>query len=164
MSRRPLPRRKVIGEIDRANLRPLPMTEKDWREFAHGVELFNAAKFWHAHEAWEQVWKRHAEDSRIFIQGLIQMAAAYHALVEKRRYTGTLNNFEKALMRLKLFEPEFMGVRVTPLVSAIERSSKEVQRLGVQHLHGFPPNLVARIEWRPSNLSMETLGPQRTLL
>ena len=143
-----LPRKKTLKELEPENLGPLSMSGEDWEEFAHGVELFNDCKFWHAHEAWEQVWKRHHEDSRMFLQGLILMAAALHTLVEKRRYTGTLNNFEKALPRLKLFEPEFMGVKVTPLLRAIKRCREEVRRLGKRDLSNFKVKLLPKIEWR----------------
>ncbi|MFQ5797137.1 MAG: DUF309 domain-containing protein [Bacteroidota bacterium] len=147
MDARPLPRKKTLKELEPGNLGPLPMSGEDWEEFANGVELFNDCKFWHAHEAWEQVWKRRPEDSRMFLQGLILMAAALHTLVEKRRYTGTLNNFEKALPRLKLFEPEFMGVKVTPLVRAIQGCREEVCRLGERHLSNFNLKLLPKIEW-----------------
>ena len=141
-------RKKTPEELEQGDLGPLPMSEEDWKEFTHGVELFNRGNFWHAHEAWEQVWMRHQEDSRMFLQGLIQMAAAYHTLVEKRRYTGTLNNFKKALPRLKLFEPEFMGVKVTPLVRAIEQCSEEVRTHGQRGFSNFKPKFLPKLEWR----------------
>jgi predicted metal-dependent hydrolase len=72
--------RKSVDEIDPTKLRELTFTNQDWEDFNRGIQLFNAGKFWHAHEAWEQVWRRHHEDSRLFMQGLIQMAAAFHLL------------------------------------------------------------------------------------
>jgi hypothetical protein len=91
-SHRPL--KKKPWEIQRLPLRTISMSEEDWREFEYGVQLFNEQKFWHAHEAWENVWKRHHEDERLFFQGVIQFAAAYHHLVTKRSYRGLLNNLD----------------------------------------------------------------------
>ena len=121
--------KKTTNEVDTTKLRDLVFTDEDWEDFSRGIDLFNAGKFWHAHEAWEQVWRRHHEDSRLFIQGLIQMAAAYYLLIEKRRYSGARNNFNKALERLRLFEPDFLNLPVTNFIRAIERAQDEIQRL-----------------------------------
>src|SRR5258706_14434313 len=99
--------KKKPEEIDPAQVREMEMSPEDWEEFAHGVRLFNSGKFWNSHEAWEQVWLRHAEDGRLFIQGLIQLAAAYHQLVVKKNYRGLVNNFDKAYEKLAVFQPEF---------------------------------------------------------
>jgi hypothetical protein len=122
--------KKTVSEIDPAKLRELTLTEEDWQDFDRGIGLFNEGKFWHAHEAWEQVWRRHLEDSRLFIQGLIQMAAGFHLLIEKQRYSGATSNFNKALARLRLFEPTFLNLPVTSFREAIERAKDEIQRLG----------------------------------
>jgi hypothetical protein len=121
--------KKTVSEIDPAKLRELTLTEEDWQDFDRGIGLFNEGKFWHAHEAWEQVWRRHLEDSRLFIQGLIQMAAGFHLLIEKQRYSGATSNFNKALARLRLFEPTFLNLPVTSFREAIERAKDEIQRL-----------------------------------
>ena len=41
-----------------------------------GIVLFNAGKFFEAHEAWEDGWRLAAGQDRRFLQGLIQVAAA----------------------------------------------------------------------------------------
>jgi hypothetical protein len=41
-----------------------------------GVALYNAGRFWEAHEALEIVWRRSAPPERALWQGLIQAAAA----------------------------------------------------------------------------------------
>ena len=47
-------------------------------KFASGVRLFNARKFFQAHEAWEELWLAETGPERTFLQGLIQLAAAFH--------------------------------------------------------------------------------------
>ncbi len=78
------PAKKKPGDIRVDPVKPLSLSTEDWHEVEHGIKLFNAGKFWHAHEAWELVWQRQAEDERLFFQGLIQLAAAYHHLVTQR--------------------------------------------------------------------------------
>ena len=128
MSQPRLPRKRRVEDADRMKLTEPTFTDEDWEDFNRGIQLFNAGKFWHAHEAWEQVWRRHHEESRLFIQGLIQMAAAFHLMIEKRRLAGALSNFEKALTRLRLFEPSFFDLPVTDYVKAIEQARAEIRR------------------------------------
>ena len=52
-----------------------------WREHAEylwGVDLYNAGFFWEAHEVWEALWRANAHDAdqHLYLQGLIQTAAA----------------------------------------------------------------------------------------
>ncbi|MDA1193953.1 MAG: DUF309 domain-containing protein [Planctomycetota bacterium] len=44
--------------------------------FSNGVALFNARAFWEAHEAWEDLWLEAEGAHRLWLQGLIQYAAA----------------------------------------------------------------------------------------
>src|SRR6267378_852486 len=134
--------KKKPEEIDRTRLRGIMMSPEDWEEFDHGVKLFNSGKFWNSHEAWEQVWIRHSEDERLFFQGIIQLAAAYHQLVVKKNYQGLINNFDKAYQKLVVFQPEYLGVRVAPLLKFIEQGKKEAERVGAQGLQHFNFNLI----------------------
>jgi predicted metal-dependent hydrolase len=45
-------------------------------QFAQGVALFNAGRYFEAHEVWEVMWKNIVGVEKIFLQGLIQAAAA----------------------------------------------------------------------------------------
>jgi hypothetical protein len=51
---------------------------KERKKFQRGVALFNARKFFEAHEVWEELWLREPEPEKTFLQGLIQLAAAFH--------------------------------------------------------------------------------------
>ena len=128
------------------------MTPEDWAAFEHGVKLFNAGKFWNSHEAWEQIWLRHKEDERLFFQGLIQLAAAYHQLLAKESQRGLLNNMEKSYEKLVVFQPEYMGVLVKPLLKFIEEGKKEANRLGLSDIASFNHNLIPKLQFhKPAN-------------
>jgi len=43
-----------------------------------GIDLFNSAEFFEAHEVLEDVWRAAPEPEREFFQGLIQVAVALH--------------------------------------------------------------------------------------
>ncbi len=117
MNRRPV--KKKPEEIRTNPLKTLALSGEDWHEVEHGITLFNSGKFWHAHEAWELVWQRQAEDERLFFQGIIQLAAAYHHLAKKNHRAGYVNNLKKAKAILRVFAPEYLGISVSPLLEAI---------------------------------------------
>jgi predicted metal-dependent hydrolase len=47
-------------------------------KFERGLEHFNARQFFEAHEVWEEVWLVEDEPEKTFLQGIIQIAAAFH--------------------------------------------------------------------------------------
>jgi len=144
--------KKKPEDLKRTALRELEMTTEDWHEFEHGVQLFNSGKFWNSHEAWEEVWRRHDEDERVFLQGIIQLAAAFHQLVGRKSFKGMMANFEKAYTKLELFKPEFLGVQVDPLLEAIRWSKEEALRLGDHDLEKFNVNKIPKMVFRkPTN-------------
>jgi predicted metal-dependent hydrolase len=49
-----------------------------------GRAAFNRGEYFLAHELWEQVWREVGEADRIWVQGLIQIAAGLHHLQRER--------------------------------------------------------------------------------
>jgi predicted metal-dependent hydrolase len=145
-------KKKKPEEISREGVRELSLSPENWQEFEHGVTLFNSGKFWHAHEAWELVWQQHAEDERLFFQGLIQLAAAYHLLVTKRSLRSMANNLDKAREKLEVFQPEFCGIAVSPLLENIEEAKSEIDRLGSNGASEFDYDIIPKLRFhKPGN-------------
>jgi predicted metal-dependent hydrolase len=48
------------------------------KKFEEGLAHFNAKKFFEAHEFWEEMWLVESEPEKTFLQGLIQITAAFH--------------------------------------------------------------------------------------
>lgn len=119
MSRR-IPK-KPLSSIDLTALTPFDLTADEAAHFQRGIALFNAGKFWEAHEAWEEIWKNRPEDGRFFIQGLIQLAAAYHQL-GKKVYRGVLIHLKQAQEKLRLFPADFLGIDLPPILHLIDSS------------------------------------------
>ncbi|MFQ5677410.1 MAG: DUF309 domain-containing protein [bacterium] len=126
---------------DLSNLVQPELNPQDWEDFERGIVLFNSGKYWESHEAWEEVWKRHPENSRIFFQGLIQVAAALHQL-QRQIYHGTEKHFRNALWKLKPFQPETLGIDVTQLVTAMVKCQAE---LSSKKLEQFDKRLIPTI-------------------
>ncbi|MDQ6636974.1 MAG: DUF309 domain-containing protein [Candidatus Dormibacteraeota bacterium] len=86
-----------------------------------GVELFNAGRFWEAHEAWEEGWlpDRHGPE-RGFYKGLIQIAAGcLHYGRRNRR--GAQNKWTSGRQFLVPYLPEHQGLELTGLVADVDR-------------------------------------------
>lgn len=68
--------------------------------YDEGVRLFNEGRYWHAHEAWEDIWLDSSGPARLVLQSLIQMAAAlYH--VERDNPGGATRLFTAAEEKLR---------------------------------------------------------------
>ena len=140
--------KKKPSDISRRPLKTIAMSSEDWEEFSHGVSLFNEGKFWHAHEAWEEVWRRHEEDERLFFQGLIQLAAAYHHLSLKKSFRGLVNNFSKSYEILKAFQPDYLGIPVESVLRGIEEGKKEAEKLGPEEFAKLNPALILQLQFQ----------------
>ena len=123
------------------------MSEADWEDFKRGVALFNRSRYWESHEAWEFVWRRHPEPSRIFFQGLIQLAAAYHQL-ERGIYHGVVKHMNNAAFKLRPFPDWFLGVDVAALKEAIRQGLEEAERLGEEGVDRFDSRILAPITFK----------------
>ena len=141
---RPRIRKKPLDELDLATLTDFVLTPQDRTDFHRGIRLFNQARFWEAHEAWEAVWLRHPEDGRYFVQGLIQVAAGYHQL-RRKIFRGFLIHLRRAQERLVLFPDRFLGIDVAGLRKEIRRAlpsgdSKEAED-GADYSRIVPPRI-----------------------
>ncbi len=86
------------------------MTKPDFRsQFERGITHFNALEFWEAHEAWEELWLAAESETEQFLQGLIQLAAAYHH-VKRGTFRGAVRLFDAALGRLDRFPRPYCGL------------------------------------------------------
>ena len=135
------PQKKRVDQIDRRNLTEPELSRDEKLLFDEGISLFNRGEFWRAHEAWEGVWHRRTEESRLFYQGIIQAAAGYHLAVERPRISGAIRNFEKSLEKLDLFPQRFLGIDVGELMNLMREAIKSLRTAGATG-DGFPRELI----------------------
>jgi uncharacterized protein len=89
-------------------------------ELSEGVARFNAGRFWDAHESWEEIWLGAEPPERTFLQGMIQLAAAYHHF-QRGTLPGGVRLVEAAIEKLQPFPEGYMGIERG---SAIEAASR----------------------------------------
>src|ERR1700719_5324334 len=102
--------------------------EFDWTQgaLAEGLRRYNAGECFTAHEAWEAVWLEAQEPDKTFLQGLIQVTAAFHHL-QSNNPLGTGRLLHAALRRLELYPACFGGISATTLFSDIREQIQALQ-------------------------------------
>ena len=126
MSETPVPADVTVSdELPAGRTPPLDPREAD-RLFRRGIALFNGVRYWHAHEAWETVWRAAPDDERDFYQGLIQVAAGLLHL-QRRNLRGARNKLSEGVARLKRFQPAHRGVFVNELVGESRRLLQDLE-------------------------------------
>ncbi len=116
------PRKKM-----QAQPKPLPANFSETKSrgseeelFAHGVELFNTRYFFEAHEAWEEIWLHTAPPEKTFLQGLIQVTAAFHHH-SRENLRGTKSLLRAGLLKLEDFPPHHRGLNIEKLRKVARR-------------------------------------------
>jgi hypothetical protein len=107
------------ADLPRGRTPALSPAEVD-RLFRTAVALFNGVRYWHAHEAWETLWRSAPEEDRDFYQGLIQVAAGLLHL-QRRNMRGARNKLTEGLEKLRRYEPAYQGVFVNELIGEARR-------------------------------------------
>jgi len=110
----------------------------DWERgyLAEGLRCYRAHEFFEAHEHWESVWLRAEEPEKTFLQGLIQITAAFHHL-QRKNPLGALGLLEGALRRIGPYPEPFGGLSARALCEDI-RGRLRALRGGALDLEPIP--------------------------
>lgn len=78
------------------------MRRPQWTDsLRRGARLFDEGAYFEAHEAWEEAWRRETEPARrTLLQGLIQVAAAFHKLLVVRSPDAAQRLLSRGLAKL----------------------------------------------------------------
>lgn len=80
---------------------------------SEGARLFDEGRFFEAHEAWEARWLVETDEPRRrLLQGLIQIAAAFHKLLDKSAPEPAASLFAKGLAKLDRCAVETTGLEL----------------------------------------------------
>jgi len=97
------------------------MDEREQRAaFARGLKQFNAREFWHAHESWEAIWLTAPQPDKSFLQGIIQIAAAFYHH-QRGNLQGMRSLMRRGLAKVEGFPPRYRAVRLEELRRAVRK-------------------------------------------
>lgn len=99
---------------------PVVDAERKREAFRRGVELFNQRRFFDCHEVLEAIWLEELEAEKPFYQGLIQVAAGFHQLLEKRNPKGALSLVSAGAEKLRRYPPDHGGLDLAGLLAALD--------------------------------------------
>ena len=94
---------------------PKPLSARVARAaFSRGMRQFNSCEFWHAHETWELIWLPAAEPDKTFLQGIIQVAAAFYHH-QKKNHQGMRSLMRRGLAKLEGFPDSYRYLHLEEL-------------------------------------------------
>jgi len=94
-----------------------------------GAQLFDAGRFFEAHEAWEAHWLVEKDESRrLLLQGLIQVAAALHKLIDKQAPEPAASLFAKGLAKLDACPARMDGLDVAAFRDGVRVCARAAER------------------------------------
>ena len=92
-----------------------------------GIRLFNERRFFASHETLEHFYQETEVENKPFLEGLIQLAAAFRMFSDFGEVKGPVRMIYQALIRFENFQPAFLQVRVQDLCQAAEAWAKAAE-------------------------------------
>ncbi|HVS44007.1 MAG TPA: DUF309 domain-containing protein [Candidatus Dormibacteraeota bacterium] len=92
-----------------------------------GVRLFNAGRWFEAHEVLEDAWRAEPGEVRRLYQGLLQVGVGLHH-ASRGNLRGALNLLDRGMAHLERFRPRCLGLEVDALLrdaAAVRRALDE---------------------------------------
>ena len=96
-----------------------------------GISLFNRGQFFEAHEVLEDLWRAAAPADKKFLQGLTQLAVAFHHH-STGNLTGCRSVMARALSNLSAYPQGLLNMRTEEIVDAVapwQRALEEHKRI-----------------------------------
>lgn len=103
------------------------MSEKDHRtlrydeRYLRGIECFNNGEYFAAHDLLEEVWRETADESKRFLQGLVQLAVAMFHHTRGNAH-GAKREFQFATENLSAYRGTYLGVQAGRALSEVARA------------------------------------------
>jgi hypothetical protein len=92
-----------------------------------GIRLFNEQQFFECHEILEPYFQETEAPNKPFLEGLIQLAAAFRLYREFGEIKGPVRMVHQALIRFENYQPSFLEICVNELSQAAEAWAKAAE-------------------------------------
>jgi hypothetical protein len=110
-----------------------------------GIRLFNDRQFFASHEILEQFYQDTEAEHKPFLEGLIQLAAAFRLFSDFGETKGPVRMIYQALIRFENYQPAYMQVKVGELCQAAEAWAKATEATAAQPVAPAIPKI--SVQW-----------------
>lgn len=100
-------------------LHPVLSADERRHLLRQGIDQLHSGAFFAAHETWEEVWRSTTPEPKTLLQGLIQVAAALHQILDLHRRDGPRGTLAKARRNLEPWAPTALGLDVEDLLRSV---------------------------------------------
>jgi hypothetical protein len=114
-----------------------------------GLELFNAGRFFEAHEALETAWRDESGQVRDLYRGILQVAVVY-LHITRHNYPGAIKVYFRCQKWLRLWPEICRGVSVGQLRQDLDAAINAMQALGPDHITDFEMSLLKPVQYSRS--------------
>jgi predicted metal-dependent hydrolase len=121
----------------------------DLTNLTEAIQQFNYQEFYACHDLLEAMWIDAYYPEKNFYQGLLRIAVGLYHLSD-RNWNGSKIILGEGIMRLRDFQPEYMGVNVTKLIQESADLLKILQKSGKEELDSLSFKL-PEIDYIPSD-------------
>jgi len=111
-----------------------------------GIWLFNARKFFEAHEELEIAWNEEKGDVRELYRGILQVAVTY-LHITRGNYDGAVKVYKRSQRWLQGWNDVCRGINVKQLQTDAKIAMNEVERLGKESIDEFDISLFKKIQF-----------------
>lgn len=99
-----------------------------------GIRLFNDRRFFECHETLEPFYQETDEANKPFIEGLIQLAAAFRLYSDFGEVKGPVRMIHQALIRFENYQPSYLQIYVKDLSQAAEAWAQAAESAAAERL------------------------------
>ena len=97
-----------------------------------GIRLFNDGQFFECHDILETVYQEADDTHKPFLEGMIQLAAAFRIFCDFGEIKGPVRMIYQALIRFENYQPAFLQIRVNDFCQAAEAWAKAAEKKDAQ--------------------------------
>ena len=91
-----------------------------------GIDLFNQGKFFDCHEVLEELWMECSGERKKFLQGIIQVAVAFHHL-RNGNFVGASRLLSAGIEKIRSFDSNQQLIDLPPLFAALSPLHEKLQ-------------------------------------
>jgi predicted metal-dependent hydrolase len=103
-----------------------------------GIGLFNAGHYFQSHEILEEFYRDCEAGHKPFLEGLIQLAAAFRIYTDFGEIKGPVRMVYQAVIRFENYQSTYLGIRVKELSQSMEAWAKEAETGDGRPLSSIP--------------------------